>query len=76
MANSFEVGDVTAFFTREALACHEILDEMGVPRGTQGGPYSLSQRVDELRKMIVKLNVAVTKFNRTHGDSGWRKALG
>lgn len=49
---------------REFLACHEVLDELGIPRLHDGEKLSLSQRLKVMHDMLVKLNVAAIAFNR------------
>jgi hypothetical protein len=49
---------------REFGACHEVLDELGVPRLHDEEKLSLSQRLKVMHDMLVKLNVAAVAFNR------------
>jgi hypothetical protein len=51
-------------YYRDLLACHEVLDELGVPRLHDDEKLSLSQRLKVMHDMLVKLNVAAVSFNR------------
>jgi hypothetical protein len=54
--------DALGIYTREALAIHEILDELGVPREHDGEKLSMSQRMKSFHDMAIGLGVACRKF--------------
>lgn len=69
----------TDFIVAEVLAAHMELDALDVPRGDQGGPLTLSQRMAILRTNLDKLRVHTLPPNFGKqipgGADAWQNSL-
>lgn len=59
--------DATKLYTAEALRIHELLDEQGIERRPDDGGLSLSQRVEELCRVLKGYRMAACALSRETG---------